>query len=256
MNVSVVITTKNAEEDLKRLLDSLDKFSKSIEVIVVDSRSTDDTPKIAKSRPYVKFISEECTAGGGRNIGVKNAKYDIIAMLDADTEVTDEWFPELVSTMKYSDIAAGYAPDPNGKHLSRVPIVINGQDITYPQCNIAYKKHVFDDVGFLRDDMTYAEDCEFNYRCTKKGYKITYNPKMVAFHYERPTKKQWISKAIKNGYGRFELEKFIPEIKNKHEHGFKMNNLIRLGFGFIGYVMGHLKGNKKDEEGVKGPGIR
>jgi len=250
MKVSVVVTTKNAEDDLERLLGSLDKFSKEIEVIVVDSLSTDNTVDVAKSRPYVKLISKQCTAGGGRNIGVKNANNDVIAMLDADTEVTDSWLPELVSTMKYSDIVAGYAPDPAGKHLSRVPIVINGQDITYPQCNIAYKKQVFDDVGLLREDMTYAEDCEFNYRCTKKGYKITYNPKMLAYHYERPTKKQWISKAVKNGYGRFELEKFIPEIKNKHEHGFKIQNIIRLGFGFVGYVMGHIRSDKE------GPSIR
>jgi len=72
-----------------------------------------------------------------------------------------------------------------------------------------------------------------------------YNPKMKAYHYERSTKIGWIQKAIKNGYGRFELEKFHPDIKHKHEHGVGVNSLLRLGFGFIGYLKAFVRGGKE-----------
>ena len=165
-------------------------------------------------------------------------------MLDADTEVTTGWYDSIIFSMNHFDITAGYSPDPNGKHLPRVPIYIDGQDITYPQCNIAYKKKIFEDVGYLREDMNVGEDCEFHYRCVKKGYTIFYNPKMKAYHYERPTTKQWIRKCIKNGSGRQELNSIHPDLKHRHEHGVGIKSLVRLGFGFIGFVLCKFKKQK------------
>jgi glycosyltransferase involved in cell wall biosynthesis len=52
--ITVVVPTKNEESNLERCLDRLKNFS---EVIVVDSSSTDNTPKIAKDRgaTYINF---------------------------------------------------------------------------------------------------------------------------------------------------------------------------------------------------------
>ena len=115
----------------------------------------------------------------------------------------------------------------------------------FKKCNICYKRKLFKGLGYLRKDMKVAEDCEFHYRCSNAGYTIFYNPKMVAYHYERPTKIGWIKKAIKNGYGRYELNNIHPSLKDRHEHSMKSKNIIRLIFGAIGYIKAMVMVEKK-----------
>ena len=111
MKISIVITTKNEEFNIGRLLESMHKIKSYIEVIIVDAGSTDKTCDIAKSYDFVKIISAPSSLwGGGRNIGVKKTSGNIIVFLDADTELTDKWYSELVNSMKRYDIVAGYSP--------------------------------------------------------------------------------------------------------------------------------------------------
>ena len=113
MKISIIITTKNEESNITRLLESMRKIKNYVEVIIVDIGSTDKTCEIAKSYDFVKLISAPSSLrGGGRNIGVKKSKCNIIAFLDADTKLTDQWYSELINSMKRNDIVAGYSPDP------------------------------------------------------------------------------------------------------------------------------------------------
>ncbi|UCF13547.1 MAG: glycosyltransferase [Thermoplasmatales archaeon] len=241
MKISIIITTKNEEYNISRLLKSILKIKNEIEVIVIDAGSTDKTCEIAKNYDFVKLISAPSSLrGGGRNIGIKKSSGDVIVFLDADTELTDEWYSELVSSMKRYDIVAGYSPDPEGRHLPRVPIYVNGQDITYPTCNIAYKREIFEKVGYFREEMITAEDVELNYRCVKAGYLIFYNPKMIIYHYQRTTRVGFARQAFWNGYGRRQLNRIHPELKHMHQHGMGLKNLIRLGIGFLGLSLGRL----------------
>ena len=240
--VSVIIPTKDAYRELKRLLKSLDCISDKIEVIVLDDYSSDDTINLVQSRGYTTYVSvpKYYTVGKARNLGIKIAKYNIIAMLDADTEISPSWYNAILTSMESFDIVAGYSPSSKGNDLSRVSVYVDGQDITYPQCNIAYKKHVFDVVGYLREDMWCAEDCEFNYRCILKGYTICYNPLMKVIHYERSSVLGWIKQMVGRGYGRYELNKIHPELKHRHEHGLKLKRIIQLFFGACGYLKGSM----------------
>lgn len=240
--ISIIIPTKNAYKELKRLLNSLDAISDKIEVIVVDACSLDGTIDLVLPKIYVTFISvpRYYTVGKARNIGIKIATYDIKVFLDADTEITPTWYKALLTSMKNFDVVAGWSLSQNGKNLPRVPVIVNGQDITYPQCNIAYKSSVFDAVGLLNDNMTCAEDCEFNYRCILKGYTICYNPLMKVIHYERSNVIGWIKQMYGRGYGRYELNNLHPELKHRHEHGLKLKNIIQLIIGVCGYLKGSM----------------
>jgi glycosyltransferase involved in cell wall biosynthesis len=234
--LSIIIPTRNEEHNLPRLFKSLDTISKHIEVLVIDSDSTDNTEEIAKSRTYSRYIKSKSTPGKARNIGISKALYDNIVMLDADTEITNTWYPAVCQGLKHFAVVAGPSPDPDGKQLPRVPVYAFNQDITFPQCNIAYKKNLFPMIGYLRENMYCAEDCEFHYRCAKNNIIMFFHPQMKVWHYERPTRKQWIKKQIKNGYGRYELEKAHPELKHKSQHGLSPKRLTQLGLGALGYV--------------------
>jgi len=239
--LSIIITTKNEEKNIKRLLDSLSKIKEYIEVIIVDAGSTDKTCEIAHTYPFVKIIKAPATLrGGGRNVGIKVANLEIIVFLDADTEITEKWYNELLSSVQRYDIVAGYSPDPNNQNLPRVPIYVKGQDITYPTCNIAYKRKVFEKVGNFREDMITAEDIELNYRCVQAGYEILYNPDMQVFHYQRSSMKGFAKQAFWNGYGRNQLNRIHPELRHMHQHGVSFRNILRLSIGYIGLKLGRL----------------
>ena len=241
MKISIIITTKNEEFNLQRLFNSMKKIKDKVEIIIVDAGSTDKTIDVAKKFGVKKIYSApNSLRGEGRNVGLRKTKAEVIVFLDADTELTDQWYDELITSIKEFDIVAGYSPDPNGKTLPRVPVYMNGQDITYPTCNIAYRKKVLDKVGFFRDDMVTAEDIELNYRCVKAGYSLFYNPKMIVYHYQRSTKKGFAKQAFWNGYGRKQLNRIHPDLKKSHQHGLGIRNAFRLGFGFIGYAIGRL----------------
>ena len=84
--LSIIIPTYNAEKFIVNLLESVfDNSVEDMEVIIVDDCSSDNTVKIAKGYP-VKVIQLDTNSGPAkaRNIGVKEARGDIIFFLDAD----------------------------------------------------------------------------------------------------------------------------------------------------------------------------
>lgn len=91
-DVSFVIAAYNAEETLRRAIDSaLAQTGVSVEVIVVDDCSTDSTAEIAASYQdgRVKSIRQAHNLGPGaaRNTGIAAAAGDWIAVLDSDDSI-------------------------------------------------------------------------------------------------------------------------------------------------------------------------
>jgi glycosyltransferase involved in cell wall biosynthesis len=81
MNLSVVIITKNEEEDLPRVLGSVEFAN---EVIVVDSGSTDRTVEIALAHGAKLFEADWLGYGPQKNFALDKASGDWVLSLDAD----------------------------------------------------------------------------------------------------------------------------------------------------------------------------
>lgn len=91
-DVSFVIAAYNAENSVARAIESaLDQRDVSVEVVVVDDRSSDRTVEIARAFPpeLVKVISldQNRGPGGARNAGLEAARGRWIAVLDSDDTV-------------------------------------------------------------------------------------------------------------------------------------------------------------------------
>lgn len=86
--VSVVVTTKNEEKNIGKLLLSVrNQGYKDIEIVVVDNNSTDGTVKIA--RKFTKMVYERGPERSAqRNFGVRKAKGKYVLIVDADMELT------------------------------------------------------------------------------------------------------------------------------------------------------------------------
>ncbi|MFW6388347.1 MAG: glycosyltransferase family 2 protein, partial [Desulfohalobiaceae bacterium] len=88
MLVSVIIPTYNRGHWLPRAMYSvLEQSYSSLELIVVDDGSTDQTPsilqKIADSR-FIYLRQQNQGVAAARNLGIKKAKGEYIALLDSD----------------------------------------------------------------------------------------------------------------------------------------------------------------------------
>jgi glycosyltransferase involved in cell wall biosynthesis len=97
--LSVVIPLYNKEKSIRKTLESvLAQTHDAFEVVVIDDGSVDSSVSIvaAIADPRVRLIRQ--TNGGvsaARNAGVRNARFDHIAFLDAD----DLWAPDFLETI-------------------------------------------------------------------------------------------------------------------------------------------------------------
>jgi len=109
--VSVIIAARNEEENIRTCLDSVVRLTyptRSLEVIVVDDRSTDATQKIVRQfthdHPHIRLVV--AAPGSGQLRGKTNAvmqgidasRGEILLFTDADCTVPGGWVEE---TVKY-----------------------------------------------------------------------------------------------------------------------------------------------------------
>jgi len=246
MKYSIIVPTLNCRSEIELLLESMLAHNihkeSDLEVIIVDADSDDGTKETIKSHSFPRLIVEKgITKGMARTRGVQKAKGNIIVNLDSDVEITEEWLPALKESMKHNQIVAGYSPHPKRGFIPRASIWIDGQDITFPFCNIAHRKSVFGKVGFIKDTEL-SEDIDFNYKCVKAGYSIIYNPKMKVLHFHTQNKKEFLKQAFLYGRCRYQINKRFPDLKKKQFPFVK--KLTRFGFAGLGYMYEGIKNER------------
>lgn len=98
--VSVIITTKNEEKVIDRLIKSIKKQTyKNIEVILIDNNSTDKTVDIAK-KFGVKIYSFGPERSAQRNFGAKEAQGKYLLFVDADMKLSQNVIKECIEVVE------------------------------------------------------------------------------------------------------------------------------------------------------------
>jgi len=123
MSVSVIIPLYNKAPYIRRCLDSvLAQTVSDFEVIVVDDGSTDRSRSLVAAYldPRIRLICQENAGpGAARNRGIAEARYPLLAFLDAD----DEWLPTFLEEgirllgeygPDVASISFGYFEEPAG----------------------------------------------------------------------------------------------------------------------------------------------
>src|SRR5690606_3773999 len=91
--ISVTILTKNNEETLGSVLDSVQSFD---EIVILDTGSADTTLEIARMYPNVKIFHTPFIGFGAlHNLGAAHATHDWILSLDSDEILTPELAAEI-----------------------------------------------------------------------------------------------------------------------------------------------------------------
>lgn len=173
--VSLIVTTRNEEQNIERLLKSLKQQTyKNIEVIVVDNNSTDKTKEIAKR--YTKLVfNKEPERSAQRNLGVEKAQGEYVVILDADMELTPRVIEDCMETAKKEIFKVLVIPEKTtGKGLiSKIRQFEREMymgDLTIEVARF-FDKKVFEEFGGYDLKLTGPEDYDLPYRISKK-YKI------------------------------------------------------------------------------------
>ena len=115
---SIVIRCYNEEQHIGRLLSGIMQQSvKDVDIIVVDSGSTDATVPIASRYP-VKILSitpEEFTFGRALNLGCSAARGEFIVIASAHVyPVFDDWLEQLLKPFDDPSVALVYGKQRGG----------------------------------------------------------------------------------------------------------------------------------------------
>lgn len=169
MKVSVVVTIKNEAATIRPLLDSLLKQTKKPdEIIVVDAGSSDGTRGILKQYPITHRVCERGTnRSQGRNIGIKLAKNEIIAVTDAGCTADRRWLERLIRPFKDKavvSVAGYYRPVVTNKFQQQIaPFVAVMPDKFNPKTYLPSSRSVAFRKGaaWYPEHLNYCEDLIF-----------------------------------------------------------------------------------------------
>lgn len=196
--VSVIIPAYNAEKTILRTLESVfNQTYRSIEVIIVDDGSNDNTLNLLKeikktkqnSKISIKIISKK---NGGvssaRNVGLRHATGNFIAFLDSD----DEWYNNKLSVQvncmlnrKINFLSSAfqgiYFKDKSDGELIQIKFKNLIYKNYFQPSTVILTRNVFDQIGFFNEDQKYAEEGNYFLRIAHKFECYFMNTKLINF---------------------------------------------------------------------------
>ena len=213
---SIIIPTYNRHVHLNRALQSVlpQATQFNAEVIVVDNNSTDRTCEVvshlAAQHSHIRYIFEPRQGNSyARNTGIEHSRAKIVAFLDDDVRVSENWLELLTATLekrpelsfvggKVLPVWEENPPDwLTPEHWAPLAILDYGPEeipitaeapLGLLTANIAYRRSLFADVGLflpslqrVKNEIGSMEDHELLVRALRLGKKGIYSPEMVAF---------------------------------------------------------------------------
>jgi O-antigen biosynthesis protein len=217
-SVSVVICAYNAAETLAECLRHTCRLDyPNLEILVVDDGSTDATAEIARRFPRARLVTiEHAGLSVARNEGLRAATGSLVAYLDSDAYPSPEWLYYLV--LGFDRRTVGGVGGPNipplddslaAQVVARSPggpvhvLVADDRAEHVPGCNMAFWRHVLDEVGGFDPVYTAAgDDVDICWKVLDRRWEIGFHPAALVWHHRRPGLRRYLRQ--QRGYGRAE----------------------------------------------------
>jgi rhamnosyltransferase len=198
---SVLIRAYNEEKHIGRLLTGIiQQTVDEIEIIVVDSGSTDATVAIASRFPVkvVHIHPEAFTFGHSLNQGIRHARAELVVIASAHVyPVYPDWLERLLAPFEDPRVALVY-----GKQRGNTATKFSEQQIfahwfpdqapprqSYPFCNnanAAIRRSLWEERPY-DEDLPGLEDLDWARWVMERGQQIVYVPEAEIIHIHRET---------------------------------------------------------------------
>jgi GT2 family glycosyltransferase len=243
---SVVIPNWNGRDLLEKYLPSVIaamSVHPENEVIIVDNASSDGSAEFVERRfPAVRVIrcKKNLGFGGGSNLGFREARNDIVVLLNSDMRVERSFLEPLLAPFAdplvfavacqifFSDPAkrreeTGLTQGWWGQGRMRVTHRLEDELVDAFPCfyagggSSAYDRRKFLELGGFDEILRpfYYEDTDLGLMAWKRGWKIFYQPRSIVFHEHRGT------------IGRKFSSRYIQSVLNKNAVLFVWKNIHR-----------------------------
>lgn len=261
--LTIICPVYNEEAFIENVIQFFLK-AKSVEkeLYIVDGNSTDKTKEIVSS--YSKqyhniFLLEnpQRIVPHALNKALKASTGDPIIRLDAHTHYADDYFEKILETFEKTnaDIVGGPMRAVGKTDFQKAVAYCTSTKLGVGDSQFhdedfegyvdsvylgAWRRNIFDEVGYFDEQMKRNQDDEFHYRAKSFGKKIYLNPEIKSEYFPRDT----IGKLFKQ-YFQYGLYK--PLVLRKVKSGVKIRHLvptmfllylitIPIGFFLIGWL--------------------
>lgn len=212
--VSVIIPTLNAGQQLEQLLVMLKKQTvQPVEILVVDSQSTDQTREIAKAGGAQVSIVERRTFdhGGTRDMALRRSAGDIVVFMTQDALPTNEHMLEnLLAPLADPQVAATVGRQiayPDARPYEKLVRAHNypDEELVWGMEDVArlgvrafrvsdvcaaYRKAAYLEAGGFDHPILTNEDMLMAEKLLRKGYKLAYTAAASVYHSHEFTLRQ------------------------------------------------------------------
>ena len=246
--MAIIVPVRNEERFIGRTLDALlcqEYPQELVEIHVVDGLSSDRTRDIVNDycrRNDRVFLHEnpKYWSSSARNIGIRKSKGDLILVVDGHCELTDrKYLNNLEAAFQRSKAACLGRPQPlDVSHASDVQRAIAAarqsslghhpdsyiystteRIVPAHSVAVAYRRDVFQKVGFFDERFDACEDVELNHRIDRAGLTCFFTPDIMIRYEPRGTLRGLFRQLVRYGRGRIRLLR-------KHSDTFSLKTLV------------------------------
>ena len=193
--ISVVIISKdeaNLDETLSDVEREVISLAEGGEIVVVDASSHRLDYIKQRHQASVRWLDFQQPPGvkvsipHQRNVGVREARGDIIVFTDAGCRLGEKWLARMVAALREGEsVVAGISEDLRGKDRYELLPQELYKDVYLresPTLNLAFRREVYDAAGGFDENFTYGSDIDFSWRLNDIGYRIRRVPDAVVMH--------------------------------------------------------------------------
>ena len=205
--ISVIVPVHDAADTIVAQLDGIATgldAAPPAEILVVDNRSTDDTAAVARdwaARTGIDLRVIDAHERPGepyaRNVGLREARAELVAYCDGDDVVSPTWLPAMASGLR----TACYVTGPidmdalNPPHLASVrgASVTEGRSLMWDAvpyahgCNMGFRRDALEHVGGFDETYTAGCDLDIAIRMWEAGHDLLFADGASVAYRLRPT---------------------------------------------------------------------
>lgn len=201
---SIIIPALNSAETISYCLSSIfsgNSSNESFEVLIVDGGSKDKTLEIARKYPVKVLICKEKGIGPARNLGLREAKGEIVCYTDSDCVVEKIWLSKIAIFLRENPEVDGVGGlvlsyNEGATKLQELSGKVFVGSQSFPKhetrtkmgsfygvlmdANCAYRKRVLLEAGGFPEPIGLGH--ELSWKLTGDGKVLVFNPGMKVFH--------------------------------------------------------------------------